>query len=181
MFRHGGEQDTKRARRRISRATTRSRTSATLVRRLAFCGWGSRLWQRKRWSARLTFKHARPRDGLTARGWGDRARKRFRHSVQTGACSRETPKSDATWLLNTGYGGIFTGWLSTNTRVCSAGDEVVAVTTVAVKLGWFAGVGVALAEKVAYSAANPFSGIWIESVWDWIFCWSTSIKSLRRP
>ena len=84
-------------------------------------------------------------------------------SAEVGACSRETPKSDATWLLNAGYGGITTGWRSTSAIVCSAGDEVDAITTVAVRLGWFAGVGVVLAENVAALSANTFSGIRIIS------------------
>ena len=53
---------------------------------------------------------------------------------------------------------------ATNARVCSAGDEVDAGTTVAVRLGWFVGVKVALAEQVADLVANLFSGIWIKSV-----------------
>ena len=56
-------------------------------------------------------------------------------SAEFGACVRGTPQSDATWLLNAGYGGISTGWHSTNSRVCCAGDEDDAVTTVVVRLG----------------------------------------------
>ena len=56
-------------------------------------------------------------------------------SAEVGACSKETPKFDATWLLNARYGGISTGWRSTNARVCCAGHEIDAVTTVAVRLG----------------------------------------------
>ena len=35
-------------------------------------------------------------------------------STEVGVCVNESPKSDATWLLNAGYGGIYTGCLFTN-------------------------------------------------------------------